>query len=178
MNKTDRIEKLAAIFLALTNFALVALPVGMAYAIFGQGLGREALVSAFPQVTVPDPLSRATVFAILAVGLFVVLAVIYTLWNMRLLFRRYANGEMLSYGCATAILRIGKGLVSVALIPILAHPVQVLLISLENPPGQRAFAIAISSDNVGFLLAGGLVILLGWVLREAVSIAEENQRFV
>jgi hypothetical protein len=55
---------------------------------------------------------------------------------------------------------------------------QVLALSWTNPPGQKMLQIGLSSDSLGFLVAGGLLTVIGWVMREAARIKAENEGFV
>ncbi|MFT7759296.1 UNVERIFIED_CONTAM: hypothetical protein ODX46_25225, partial [Salmonella enterica subsp. enterica serovar Enteritidis] len=53
-----------------------------------------------------------------------------------------------------------------------------LILSWTNPAGQRALSIGISSDMWLGLLFAGTIIVIAWVMREAIAIADENAQYV
>jgi len=130
------------------------------------GLGAEADLS---------PLHRA---AVAALGAIPALAMIYVLREMARLFGRYAAGETLTQPCAGHILRIGAGLLAAVALEVISRPLQILAASLANPPGDRVLAISLEGADMGQVLAGGLMVVIGWTMREAAKVAEENRGFV
>ncbi len=111
-------------------------------------------------------------------GLLPLAALVYTLWQMRALFGRYRTGEILSRSCAHLMLRIGRGLFALAGLGILAQMLQLLALSWGAPSGQRVLAFGLDSADLGFLLSGAFVLVVGRVMAEAARVAEENEAFV
>ena len=105
-------------------------------------------------------------------------AVLFTLWQMALLFECYANDDPLSEEAARAVRAIGVGLLAQAAIHVLAHTFTGLILSIDAPAGERMLAIGVGSMEVGFALAGALLLLVGSVLVEASRALEENESFV
>jgi hypothetical protein len=116
--------------------------------------------------------------AVIGIGWVALLPLVAALGHMRHLFIRYQQGEILTDPCAHHILRTGQWLVALAAVSVLIHPVQTLLMTIDNAPGQKALAVSIDSAILGFLLAGGLLVTIGWVMREAARAAAENASFI
>ena len=97
---------------------------------------------------------------------------------MRGLFALYRRGQILTDAAAERIRRIGAALVVLAVAGTLLHTAQALLLTIDNPAGQRHLVLSLSSDSLGFLLSGGLLVVIGWAMREAARAAAENASFV
>lgn len=142
---------------------------------------RDAVDPAGLAARTPGVITPPGTGAVIAAGLAGALplaALVWTLWQMRGLFDRYRGGEILTPACATHLERIGKGLFAVALLGILAGTLRTLALTWGNPPGQTALSIGFGSDQLGALLAGAFVLVVGRVMRAAAEVAEENRGFV
>ena len=128
-----------------------------------------------PPGTAMTPFRYAATMGIVWIAL---LPMFGALTHMRGLFRLYRRGDILTDTCAHHILRIGQWLVTLAATSLLIKPLQTVIMTYDNPPGQRALAIGIDSSMLGFLLAGGLLVAIGWVMREAALVAQDNAGFV
>lgn len=105
-------------------------------------------------------------------------AVLYTLWHMSRLFACYAGDAALTPSAAHALRHIGLGFLAQAAVGLLAHPVETLLLTLGAPSGQRMVSLAVSSADLGFVLAGGMMLIVGLVTSQAVALRAENEGFV
>ena len=97
---------------------------------------------------------------------------------MRKLFGAYVKGHVLTEASARLIQRIGQGFLALAIVPFVLRPVQSVLMTLANPPGERSITIGLDSDMIFFALSGGLIVVIGWAMREAADVAAENKSFV
>jgi uncharacterized membrane protein len=113
-----------------------------------------------------------------AVAVFATYPLVATFLGMRRLFGRYRQGEILSDACASDILRIGQALFAVAATTVIVPTLQILILSWNIGPGQRLLSIGLDGSTLGFLLSGGLLIVIGWVMREAAKAAEDAKGFV
>lgn len=125
-----------------------------------------------------EPPARITIVAAALIGAIPTLAILYVLGQMFGLFGLYAAGETLTPLCARHISRIGSGLLVSALLEIVTRPAQIVLLSLANPPGERVLAVSLQGADLGLVLAGGLLVTIGWAMGDAVRAAEENRSFV
>ncbi|MEM9343045.1 MAG: DUF2975 domain-containing protein [Pseudomonadota bacterium] len=157
--------------------ALIGLPLALLASFLFGDLASSAQ-HAFPGVTVAEPLASTRALFVLLTGLVPGLAVLYAIWQCQALFKLYRLGHTLSAEAAQRIRQIGMGCLAAALLSILVRPVQVLILTAANAPGERAVAISFSSGDVGFALAGGLMIVIGATMAEAARIAEEHKAII
>ncbi len=162
---------------AVTAF-IVALPL-LALFLIGQRVAAPDLITGdFPGIPIASTPSPATIVLAGLMGFLPMAAMIYALVQMRGLFGRYRQGEILTAICALHIKGIGQGLVAGAALGVIANSLQIVILTWANPPGQRVLAIGIETDTIGFLLSGALMILIGRVMAEAARVADENRSFV
>lgn len=173
-----RISRLSNILSHLTATLMVALPLLVAvWAVLGhQNPGW--LAPAFPHLAPGTGLTPAKSTGVLAIGAAQLFPMLFALGHMRALFRRYRAGDILTAPCARNIRCIGTALATLALIQIVSLPLQIALLTADNPPGARQLTFALSSENLWLLLAGGLLVVIGWAMTEAVLAAEENRGFI
>lgn len=170
---SPRLTRLARLMDIATLAALCALPLSV---LAGAWMAEAADLSfPLPEGYIP---ARTHLWAALAVGTLPMLALGLTLWRMHLLFRQFRRGDVLTHGAARLIRRIGTGLLAVAVLRIAVIPVQSLIVTLAAPPGSRQLLVSLSSADLGFLLAAGLMAVIGWVMEDAAHAAEENRGFV
>ena len=172
MQTNPRLAHWANVLRGLTIATMVVLPVFIIFGLFATltgGAALPALQGEAPQMN--------RLFAAL-IGLLSPAILLWTLNEMRQLFTAFMHGDVLTDASAALIRRIGQGFLALAVAPILIGPAQSLLLSLANPPGQRSIALSIESDMVFFALSGGLIIVIGWAMREASAVAAENRAFV
>lgn len=102
----------------------------------------------------------------------------WTLNEMRKLFMNYRRGDILTDGSARFIQRVGFGFLGLAIVPILLHPITAVLLTWANSAGERQLSVALSSNSISFALAAGLLIIIGWAMRDASEAAAENKAFI
>ena len=175
MSNLEHVRKLAGVLRGITIAAMVVLPLAI--------LGGLIAIPLTPDVLSVDitPSPDATRMQLmLAAGLSLLrpLILLWTLNEMRKLFGAYNTGDVLTDHAARLIQRIGQGFVAMAVVPFLVQPVQSVLLTLANPPGQRSLAIGLDSEMIFFILSGGLIIVIGWAMREASAAAAENRAIV
>lgn len=179
MKKRTRTQKLAAVLLVLDTIFIGVIVLAAVLALIQALIEPDELLAGIaPEFVFPE--NTPFLIMVASVGFFAIMigAILYTLWQMRDLFARYAKGESLTVGCAEAIRKTGIGLIWIVVLDALMMPVQSLLLAWLISPEAASFALDISAASLGLLLAGGLIVLVGWVMREAVDVAEENARFV
>jgi hypothetical protein len=177
MTDLIRIQRVSKTLYWLTTVLAWALPLGVIAAIVKGAFDPAALIARYPALpddVVVSPL-QGTVVA--AIGVIAVFPLIAALLAMARLFQRYHRGEILTDACASDILRIGRALCLLALATVLVPTAQLLTLTWAMP-GQRTLSIGVDQATLGFILAGGLLFVIGWVMREAARAAEENRGFV
>lgn len=111
-----------------------------------------------------------------AVALVSVLPMVSALRGMVRLFARYREGDVLSAENAETILQIGRAMVLVAVFTIVTPTLQALILSWNAP--ERTLSVGLDSGTLGFLMAAGLMTVIGWAMREAAAVKAENAGFV
>ncbi|MCA0203774.1 DUF2975 domain-containing protein [Pararhodobacter sp.] len=176
MTDTAPVRRWAATLRVLTWVAMAilatALLAGIAFLDLPEALRRAAGIAPDHRL---DPLHRAGVAAL---GALPSLAMLYGLHQMALLLGRYAGGETLTQACARHIQRIGAALLVAVALELVSRPLQIMLASLANPPGERVLALSLEGADLGQVLAGGLMVMIGWAMHEAAEMAEENRGFI
>ena len=178
MSRSKKVMKWARILHALTIAAMVLLPIAIIGGFLSTPLEPEAIQSTIGDITVSADTTRGHLFTAVALNLITSFILILTLNEMRKLFAAYTKGDVLTDKSAEIIQRIGQGFLALAIVPLVVRPIQTVLLTLANPPGERSIAIGIDSDMLFFALAGGLIIVIGWAMREASAVASENKSFV
>lgn len=176
MDELARLQKLSAILYWVALVLSVILPIlVLVYA--GKWVTDPAsLLSRVPQVPPGTPVTTTQAGLAAAVALISVLPMVAALRAMARLFGRYQAAEVLSLENADTILRIGRALVLVSLFTVLLPTLQTLILSWNAP--DRTLAIGLDGGTLGFLMAAGLLTVVGWAMREAARVKLENEGFV
>lgn len=173
-----RHQKLSS-FLHAASWALIgAMPVAVIYAVATGHFSAEALTERFSTLVLSDDLDTWQVSSAALIVLIPWMAALWLLWQIRGLFDLYRRGLGLTQAAASAIRTIGIGLVALGLINIVANTAMTLILSAQNPAGERVLALTLGAAEIGFLFAGGLMVAIGQSMKEAVTAAEELRGFV
>lgn len=178
MTQLHHVSKWAAVLRGLTIAAMVVLPITIIGGLLSLPFVPDSLGDTVSGITPSADVSRTQMVLVVGLSLISPLILLHTLNEMRKLFDAYVAGDVLTEGSAKLILRIGQGFLALAIVPFLLRPIQSVLLTMANPPGQRSLAIGIDSDMLFFALAGGLITVIGWAMRAASEVAAENKAFV
>lgn len=178
MGKTDRITRLSGwLYWASTGLAC-GLPAVVLAAILRDWFDPAGMLVRFAQVPPSTPVSAFQGALVAGLAVLSVYPMVAAFLAMRRLFGRYRAGEILTDACAADILRIGQALFAVAAMTVILPTLQILVLSWNAPPGGRILSIGIEGSTLGFLLSGAMLITIGWVMREAARIAEDNEGII
>lgn len=177
MSRLNRIARLSSWLWWTCAVLAVVLPAVVLLAILRGWADAADLLARFPALPPSTPLTATQVALAALLGAVSVVPLVAACLAMRRLFGRYRSGEILTDACARDIHRIGLALLAVALATILIPTLQLLALSWRAPTG-RILAIGLDGGTLGFLLAGGLLTVIGWVMGEASRLREENEGFV
>lgn len=178
MTEDHRITRLATLLRRLCDTTLVALPLGIGAALLTGTLSEATLRAHYAHHVLPDRFTNLQWLGFLGLGAVGLGLVLWLVFRMRQLFDLYTQGDILGRAPARAVLRLGQGLLVLEGFRFVAGPLTVLILTLANPPGQRALAIAFGSADLFLFFAAGLLTVIGWVLTRAADIAEDNAGFV
>jgi Protein of unknown function (DUF2975) len=173
-----RIARLSDWLFWISTALAWVLPLTVIAAILRGWFDPAALMARFPGLpsgTVTTPFQGTLVAAVAVVAVYPLVA---ALLAMRSLFARYRTGEILTDACAGDILRVGRALFLVAAVTVVVPMLQLLILSWNAGPGEWVLSIGLDQGTLGFLVSGGLLVVIGWVMREAARASEENRGFV
>jgi hypothetical protein len=106
-----------------------------------------------------------------ALGLYALLQV----WH---LFGAYGRGIVFGPEASSRLRKLAWALMATAFVRPLTATLVVVLLTLNNPPGQRQLVISLSWEDYLSLLFGGLLFAMSWAMAEARRIEQENASFV
>jgi len=178
MPDLNRITRVSAWLYWASAVLAYVLPLKVIIAILRGWFDPASLPARFPLLadgTIVSPFQGTLVALIAVLSVFPLIAALIA---MQSLFSRYRRGEILTDGCATDILRIGRAMFLVAAATVLVPMLQYLALSWNAGQGKRVLQIGLDSGTPGFLLSGSLLFVIGWVMREAARVKVENQGFV
>lgn len=172
-----RIKKVSALMHSTVTAIMAVLVIAFVWMAFDGAMLARAAVALTGGAT-QFPLAGAArwgFWALLALPLLLFLA---GLWQVRRLFESYARGQIFTLAAARTIRRAGVIALAIVPVQILVNTLSVLLLTAANPPGQRQLAIGVSSTELAVVVIGMTLIVMGWVMGEAVRISDENSQFV
>lgn len=119
--------------------------------------------------------TRIAAFAISMVPLAVL---IWGLLNARRCFVLFSRGCIFTAEAVDGFRRFSLALLISALFKPFAGAALTALLSWGGPPGTRMVAIHLGSDTLFSLLFAGAMMVVVWVMSEAIAIADENAQFI
>ncbi|MFN3576297.1 MAG: DUF2975 domain-containing protein [Tabrizicola sp.] len=176
MQDRSRLQSLSGLLYWVALVLSVALPLLVLVHAGKWVTDPASLLSRAPGLPAGTRVTPTQAGLVAAVALVSVLPMVSALRGMVRLFARYREGDVLSAGNAGTILRIGRAMVLVALFTILTPALQTLILSWNGP--QRTLSVGFDGGTLGFLMAAGLLTVIGWAMREAARVKAENEAFV
>lgn len=167
--------------LTLAVAAQLALGVGLclsvllpAYSLFN---GVDSISLGDTQRAFTDmPLLQRALLAFLAAVSFFLLT--NALWTLRTLCARFQRAEFFSPRTLKSVALAGIWLISYAVYDIASDPVAALVATMDYPQAQRIVDVTVDGGEISSMILGALMLLLGWILREAALLAEENRQII
>ncbi len=119
------------------------------------------------------PLSKSIFFgsAVLAI-----IPILYGLVVLKAIFRNYRLGEIFTTENARHYRTIGVlFFVNALAIKPLTQMLDVLAVTLSNPPGQRCLRIMFGTPNLENLFYGFVILVISWAMLEASKLQEDQK---
>ncbi|MEM9581742.1 MAG: hypothetical protein AAGA08_01365 [Pseudomonadota bacterium] len=179
MELSNRFRVFAKSLFWFTTAVMIALVIMVLTFAVSPDFAKSTLMRNAPDdLTILVPPTTATVYALLASGCVALGLQFFVLWNMRALFRLYAQGQALSAACGGHIARIGAGVIAIPFAGVFYDAMSSFLLTRHNPPGQGEVSIGIQTTSIGLMVGGGMLLLVGAAMLEASRQADENRSFV
>ena len=140
----------------------------------------EGVVRALPGITPDTPITVSTQLTLLGLTLSTlhVGILVYALFVIAGIFRVFARGDWFAPHIGLCLKRFGMALLLFGATAPLLRVLLVGIFTMQNPPGQRLFSIGVSANDVVLVLVGTLIFMLGYMLQEAVRMADENRQII
>jgi hypothetical protein len=139
---------------------------------------RNALLARLGQAGSALPLSLSARLVAGAISAVPIGVMLWGLWQVRALFRDFAEGRVFTENDARRLQMFGVAVLAQAPLGPLIGTALALALSLANPPGRRLLVIAFSINDYFALIVGGVLVAVATVMREAARLADENASFV
>lgn len=124
------------------------------------------------------PLSNTTRLLAILASLLVSGIVLYALNILIRLFRNYENGEIFSAENATCYHKLGYCLFYWVGGGVIYEGVISVILSFNNPPGQRVLSLSFVGLDFLTIVFGLLVLIISWVMKEGYKISDENRHTI
>ena len=172
------IAKRARQFEWATIGLLALLVVAAAIAIADGGLSIAELRDDYDIANFPETPTvwAVTLWRVIEIASYILL--LWVLWCVRGWLAACADGNTFEGDTARRVLRIGQGLLALAVVEIISHTIVVLAVTWNNPAGERTLSIGIDGSGLFTLLAAALLTLFGYIQSEAARLMAENKEFI
>ncbi|MCC5780115.1 DUF2975 domain-containing protein [Nitratireductor sp. B36] len=138
-----------------------------------EGLVRNGLSLSGPLTFTPAAVGATVVLMAVQFGLLA--AALYCVWRM---FGAFAAEEPLSVESAHWLRRASLAFVAVAGGSIVLQTLMILVLTLGNPPGQKALSIGFGSSELLALLIACVMYMAGRLMAVAAEVRAEQRDFV
>lgn len=176
-HRAERIRRLSKIMSGLYLATSVILTAGTLYYWFATPPA-DILTAAKLPVTGVENLGFPTRFLAFLVSMLPLAALICGLRQAQRCFNGFAKQQFFTAETVGSLRAFAMAVFVSTLLQPFAYAVLSLILSWTNPAGLRTLSIGISSDMWLGLLFAGTIIVIAWVMREAIAIADENAQFV
>ena len=122
------------------------------------------------------PLAQRIGLGVIASLAFAILLAVFG--HVAQLFRRFRQADFFSSDSLRRMVSLGRWLMAFGVYDILCDPVASILSTLDLPKGQKSLALSLDGTELFFVTFGSLVLVFGWILREAALIQDENNQFI
>lgn len=102
----------------------------------------------------------------------------YVLKVLTRLFRNYENGEIFSISNAESYQKLGYCVFYWVGGSVVYGTFMSLILSFNNPPGERVIAISFVGMDLLTLIFGFVILIISWVMKEGYILADENSRTI
>ncbi|ROS01270.1 DUF2975 family protein [Sinobacterium caligoides] len=124
------------------------------------------------------PLSMTTRMLALAVSLLMACIPFYALSVLIRLFRNYEENNIFSLQNTDYYRKLGYSLFFWVGGSLLYGALMSVILSFNNPPGERVLSISFVGLDVLTIILGLLVLIISWVMKEGQNIADENKQTI
>ena len=172
--QSQRVRKLFQLFYFLTPIVVIFywLALDTTYDI----LGAMNLFNITADITnfTQSPLTTTTRLFGMTASLMLYSIIMYALSVLIQLFKNYENNEIFSLKNSHHYQHLSYCIFYWVVGSIIHNTLISLILSYNNPPGERMIMISFAGMDFVMLLLGMAVLIISWVMKEAYLLADEN----
>jgi hypothetical protein len=94
------------------------------------------------------------------------------------LFAAYERGQVFSSASIFLLRRLAASLLTLAFLNLVTRSLVSVVLSMNNPPGERTLTVTLSSNDVALLIFGGLLLVIAHIMIEASRLENEYKQIV
>ncbi|PHN86224.1 DUF2975 domain-containing protein [Vibrio splendidus] len=102
----------------------------------------------------------------------------YALMVLIRLFRNYERGEIFSLENVMSYQKLGYSLFYWVLGSVIYGSLMSVILSFNNPPGERIFEISFVGMDFLTLILGIIILIISWVMKEGYILADEHSQTI
>ena len=99
---------------------------------------------------------------------------VYALLTLKALFKLYENAVVFSTANVKCFRRLGYALIIWVLAKMVSTSLLSIVLSFNNPPGERQLVVQFGSTDIATLVIGAIVLVISWVMNEACKLNDEQ----
>ena len=165
--------------LFFATWALLVGAVPMLVGLFLSGTFEpDAVRAAFPHLHISQALSPMWFAVTILVGLVPWAVGLWVLYQMQALFALYRTDRALTLDAAHLIRRIGTGLLVLAITHVVTNTLQTLVLTSANADGERVLSVSFGTPQIGFIMAAGLMVVIGRSMIEAAKAVDDMRGII
>ena len=124
------------------------------------------------------PLTMTTRIVAAFTSLLMSSILMYALMVLIRLFRNYERGEIFSLENAMSYQKLGYSLFYWVLGSVIYGSLMSVILSFNNPPGDRIFEISFVGMDFLTLILGIIILIISWVMKEGYILADEHSQTI
>ncbi|WP_298862115.1 DUF2975 domain-containing protein [uncultured Gimesia sp.] len=177
MTSKDRTSTICKVLYYCCIISLFAMPILLVWVWLYADL-IAASASSLPASAIQHPLPVWTKCLMVLLSATVMAPTYWGLFSIRQFLKACCAEDYLSSQNSRYLKRLAFGLFGTALLSPISCSILSVLLTIDNPPGQKMLTIGISSNQIILAAVGGLLFVLANLIQRASLIAEEHAQIV
>ena len=178
MSVPYRLVNLSHIMVVIIAITMVVIPVMLAilwwqFDWIAQSVSRLGTFIIYPERVGPGTRLLGFLISMIPASL-----LLYGLWHLREAFERFGRGEFFTPETIACIRTFALMLALQALARPIATALLSVVLTIPNPPGERALAISIGSGELEILFVGAVFFAIAHLMAEGRRLADDNAQIV
>ena len=174
----DIIQRYSQRIRRLFQALLVLIPLALFYFWFISDTTTNGFIDLDVSAYTSVPLSRVTQLQAFAASMLPSGIIMYALVQLIKLFKLYEAGIIFKTSNVVCYQKLGYTLFLWSLGSVVYSGLISVILSFNNPPGQRVLQLSVGSFDLVAIICGIIVLMISWVMKEGQKIAEENSHTV